>query len=357
MDENYLRYDEDQTKQAMRTKNILRIPSPQMQEVLYRLFEKHGFDGTKAGTLARVFTESTLDGVNSHGINRVPLFIEYVEKGVVQVDAEAEQAEAFGQMERWEGHRGPGILNAILCTHRAVELAKMHGMGMVALRNTNHWMRGGTYGWQAAEAGCIAIMFTNTIANMPPWGGKESRIGNNPFIASIPRKDGHHVVLDMALSQFAFGKIHDYRLRGEKLPFPGGWDEDNQLSNDPEKILAHERGLPIGYWKGSAFSMILDMLASLLSAGDSTGKISSREFETGISQVYLCIYPEIFRDGDLKDKLLGEIIQYTHEVPPMHPGGNTYYPGERTRQTRERNLQEGIPVSEEVWHKIRKLAT
>lgn len=340
----------------MMTKTILRIPSFQMQEVLFRLFEKHGFTGTKAETLARVFTESTLDGVNSHGINRVPLFIEHVGKGVVQVDAEAEQAEVFGHLERWEGHRGPGILNAIGCTCRAIELAKMHGMGMVALRNTNHWMRGGTYGWQAADAGCIAILFTNTIANMPPWGGIESRTGNNPFIASIPRKNGHHVVLDMALSQFAFGKIHDYRLRGEMLPYPGGWDERNELSNDPEKILAHERGLPIGYWKGSALSMILDMLASLLSAGSSTREITSRGTETGISQVYICIDPEIFKDRDLQDRLLGEIIDYTHEVAPMHPGGKTYYPGERTWQTRERNLQEGIPVSEEVWHNILKLA-
>jgi 3-dehydro-L-gulonate 2-dehydrogenase len=327
-----------------------------MQDVLYRLFEKHGFTEAKARSLAKVHTESTLDGVNSHGINRVPLFIEYVEKGVVNLDAEAEPSETFGHIERWDGHLGPGIINAIKCTNRAIQLAKLHGMGMVALRNTNHWMRGGTYGWLAAEAGCIAILFTNTIANMPPWGGKESRIGNNPFIVSIPRKEGPHVVLDMAMSQFAFGKIHDYKLRGEKLPYPGGWDENNELSNDPEKILVIERGLPIGYWKGSALSMILDMLATLLTAGDSTCKIASREFETGISQVYLCMYPEIFRDRDLQDKLLGEIIDYTHDVAPMQHGEKTYYPGERTWHTRARNLKEGIPVSEEIWQKVLKLA-
>ena len=266
-------------------KNTILIPFRQMQDVLYRLFIKYRFAEDKARILAKVHTESTLDGVNSHGINRVPLFIEYVEKGVVKVDAEAEQAETFGNIERWDGHLGPGIINATKCTNRAIELAKLHGMGMVALRNTNHWMRGGTYGWQAADAGCIAIFFTNTQANMPPWGGKDSRIGNNPFIVSIPREEGHHIVLDMAMSQFAFGKIHEYKLRGEKLPYPGGWDDLNVLSRDPEKILANERGLPIGYWKGSALSMILDMLATLLSAGDSTRNIASKEYETGISQV------------------------------------------------------------------------
>jgi len=332
----------------------MKIPYEQMQDVLYKLFLKYKFTEVKAKLMANIYTENTLAGVNSHGINRIPLFINYVDKGIVKVDAEAEKVETFGSIERWDGHLGPGIINATKCTSRAIELAKIHGMGMVALRNTNHWMRGGTYGWQAADAGCISILFTNTQPNMPPWGGKDSRIGNNPFVVSIPREEGH-IVLDMAISQFAFGKINDYKLRGEKLPYPGGWDDNNELSNDPEKILAKERGLPIGYWKGSALSMILDMLATLLSAGDSTYKIGLKKYETGISQVYLCIYPEIFNDRNLREKLLNEIIGYTHDVEPMHPGDKTYYPGERSLQTRARNLKEGIPVSEEVWQKVMEL--
>ena len=332
----------------------MRIPYSQMQDVLYNLFIKYKFSKEKAKSLAEVYSENTLSGVNSHGINRVPLFIEYVKKGLVKIDAEAEKVETFGSIERWDGNLGPGIINAKKCTNRAIELAKLHGMGMVALRNTNHWMRGGTYGWQAADAGCISILFTNTTPNMPPWGGRDSRLGNNPFIVSIPREHGH-VVLDMAISQFAFGKMNDYKLRGEKLPFNGGWDENDELSNDPEKILSNERGLPIGYWKGSALSMVLDMLATILSAGDSTYKIGLKGSESGVSQVYLCIYPEIFNDPHLKEKLLNEIIDYTHDVAPMNPGEKTYYPGERTKQTRVRNLEKGIPVSEVIWKKVLEL--
>lgn len=326
----------------------------EMQEVLYKLFVKYSFSKEKARFIAKIYTENTLDGVNSHGINRVPLFIEYVENGLIKIEAKAEKVESFGIIERWDGNLGPGIINATKCTDRAIDLAKLHGMGLVALRNTNHWMRGGTYGWQAANAGCISILFTNTKPNMPAWGGKDSRIGNNPFIVSIPRKEGH-VVLDMAISQFAFGKIKDYKLRKKKLPYPGGWDLNDELSNDPEKILLNERGLPIGYWKGSALSMILDMLATILSAGDSTYKIGQKEYETGISQVYICIYPELFGDRELQERLLAEIIDYTHNVEPMKPGDKTYYPGERTLQTRTRNLKEGIPVSEEIWEKVLSL--
>ncbi|MEQ8469843.1 MAG: 3-dehydro-L-gulonate 2-dehydrogenase [Marinoscillum sp.] len=332
----------------------MNISHNDMQEVLFRLFAKYDFTTEKAKLLADTHTENTLVGVNSHGINRVAAFIDHVEKDLVKVDAEALPAETLGSIERWDGHFGPGIINAIKCTDRAVALAKQHGMGLVALRNTNHWMRGGAYGWQAANAGCISIMFTNTQPNMPPWGGRDSRIGNNPFIVSIPRKKGH-IVLDMAISQFAFGKINDYKLRGEKLPYPGGWDENNELSTDPEKLTKYQRGLPIGYWKGSALSMILDMLVTLLSAGNSTYKISQKEYETGVSQVFLCIDPAQFADPQIGERLLNEIIDYTQNVEPMQAGDKVYYPGERAKATKERNMKEGMPVSEEVWSEIMKL--
>lgn len=332
----------------------MQIVVDELRKVLNKLFLKYGFNEDKAQILAEITANNTLDGVNSHGINRVPLFIDYVKNGVVKVNAEAEKIASFGSIERWDGHYGSGVINASKCTERAIALAKDQGMGLVALRNTNHWMRGGAYGWQAAESGCISILFTNTKPNMPPWGGKESRIGNNPFIVAIPREEGH-VVLDMAISQFAFGKINDYKLKGEKLPFYGGWNDEDQLSMDPEEISSNERGLPIGFWKGSALSMVLDILATLLSAGSSTGQIGTKGYETGISQVFLCIYPELFGDKDIQDKLLDEIINYTREVEPMKPGDHIYYPGERTLQKRRHNSTHGITVNDEIWSKIMAL--
>lgn len=328
-----------------------RIKASLMEQILYELFSKYSFTETNAKLLAKTHTESTLDGVNSHGINRVPLFIEYVKKALIKVNVEAKVVGSFGSIERWDGHLGSGVVNATKCTKRAIELAKVHGMGLVALRNTNHWMRGGTYGKQAAEAGCICICFTNTQPNMPAWGGKESRIGNNPFVVSIPRTEGH-IVLDMSISQFAFGKINEYKLKGEKLPYHGGWDENNELSNDPEKILKKERGLPIGYWKGSALSMVLDMLATVLSAGNSTYQISQKDSEQAISQVFICIDPLVFNDRDLQQRLINEIIDYTHQVEPMQEGSRTYYPGEQSSLKRVKNVKEGLRVNKEVWDQI-----
>lgn len=332
------------------------IAPEKMNAVLKDLFIKHHFTTEKAKLMASVFTESTLSGVHSHGINRVPLFIEHVKKGIIDVDSEATMVASFGTMERWDGNSGAGIVNATKCTNRAIELAKNHGMGMVALRNTNHWMRGGSYGHQAAQAGCISILFTNTKPNMPPWGATDNRIGNNPIVISIPRNKGN-VVLDMALSQFSFGKINDHKLRGEQLAHYGGWDDDHKLTKDPEKILSNERGLPIGYWKGSALSMVLDMLATLLSAGNSTGSISNKAIETNISQVFLCIHPKAFNDNELQERLLEEIINFTRDATLIHPENNIYYPGERSAANRADHLKNGMTVNDDIWEKIEKLST
>ena len=334
----------------------IKILANEMKKVLKTLFLKQSFSSKQAKILAKIHTESTLDGISSHGINRVPAFIDYVNKGLVKINSSPTQVASMGSIERWDGNLGSGILNAITCTDKAINLAESHGMGLVALRNTNHWMRGGTYGWQAAEQGCISIMFTNTIPNMPAWGGKENRIGNNPLVISIPRKGGH-VVLDMALSQFSFGKMENLHLKSEQLPFHGGWDSDNQLSKDPKSIIDSGRALPAGYWKGSALSMILDMLATLLSAGNSTYKIGQKGHETAISQVFLCIDPNVFSDSQLQEKLLNEIIQYTHDVSPMNEGNKTFYPGERTLAIRTKNLKDGIPVNPKIWEQIIMLAS
>ena len=168
----------------------------------------------------------------SHGLNRFPRFVRQIKAGVVRPDAEPVCAARFGPWEQWDGQLGPGNLNATAATDRAIALAKEHGLGLVALRNTNHWMRGGTYGWQAVGAGVAFIGWTNTTPNMPPWGTLTSKLGNTPVIIAIPRGD-EPVVLDVAMSQFSYGKMETLQLRGEQLPMPGGYDEAGHLTTDP----------------------------------------------------------------------------------------------------------------------------
>ena len=205
-----------------------RVAYEEMVAQFTRVLEKHGFTPADAKDAAVIFAQNSLSGVYSHGLNRFPRVVSYLEKGEIDPLARAECISRMGSMERWDGHRGFGPLNAQRAMERACALAKENGVGIVALGNNNHWMRGGTYGWLAAEKGCIGICWSNTAPNMPAWGAKDCRIGNNPLILAVPRSDGQHVMVDCALSQFSYGKLESTRLAGRQLPVPGGCDEDDR---------------------------------------------------------------------------------------------------------------------------------
>ena len=334
-----------------------RIPFEEMQETMCRAFIRAGMPEEKAATCARIHTESSRDGVYSHGLNRVERFVEYLEKGWVDPLGEPQLVAAMGSMEVYDGQLGPGILNAISCMNRATEIAAAHGMGMVSLRNTTHWMRGGAYGWQAAEKGFISMCWTNTESCMPAWGGRSSAIGNNPFIIGIPRAAGH-VVLDMAMSQYSYGKLQVTRLAGQKLPYPGGFDDDGQLTDDPGTIEATRRILPMGYWKGSGFAVMLDILSALFSGGLTTAGVDRKNLGScgSCCQVFIAIDPLKINDQAFVDNALAETIQQLRDSVPAAENGNINYPGERSIQTREENMRLGIPVDDGVWAKVKELA-
>jgi 3-dehydro-L-gulonate 2-dehydrogenase len=235
---------------------------------------------------------------------------------------------------------------------RAMALSREHGLGCVSLGNTNHWMRGGSYGWQAAEAGLIGICWTNTMPNLPPWGGAKPCIGNNPLVIAVPREKGH-VVLDMAMSQFSYGALESYKKRGEMLPVDGGFDAEGNLTRDPAAIEQTQRPLPIGYWKGSGLSMVLDMIAAMTSLGKATHQLSTDPLlETGLSQVFLAINPEALGPSPRFAQIADEIVASVHHCKPAEKGKEIRYPGEQTLRTRAENMKLGLPIEPAVWTQI-----
>ena len=327
----------------------MKLTIAELHEQFRQVLMKNSFPEDRAILCARIFAENSRDGIYSHGVNRFPVFIRMVTEGIIDPRAVPEKTGEMGVIEFWDGQLAPGMYSATLAMDRAIAIAKQEGMGCVSLRNTNHWMRGGTYGWQAADANCIGICCSNTIANMPPWGGKEPRLGNNPLVIAVPRKEGH-IVLDMAMSQFSYGKLQEYELRESQLPVAGGYDEEGEISTDPAAIRDSRRMLPIGFWKGSGLSFILDVLLSSLSGGRSVAGITARGKEYGLSQAFLCI------DGkSLHADIIEEIVAFTKSSAPAQPGQEIFYPGEKTMQTRKRNQKDGIEVNDEIWKQVLEL--
>ena len=330
----------------------MRVSYDTMLKEFKRVLIKKGFQEKRSEEAAEIFAQNSLAGVYSHGLNRFPKVVEYLEKGEIDPDITAECELQLGAFERWNGHRGFGPLNARQAMERACELAKQYGIGIVALADNNHWMRGGSYGFQAADAGCIGICWSNTKPNMPAWGGRDQKIGNNPLVFAIPRSDVRHVVIDCAVSQFSYGKIEDYRLRGLPLPVPGGYDSNGQITTDPAEIYKTKRVLPMGYWKGSGISIALDMIAAVLSGGNAVHTIGSFGDEVGLSQIMIAIDPSKTNTAQETDDIVNSIIDDIKASEPIEEGCSVLYPGEPEALTIEDNLKNGIPVIEEKWNQV-----
>lgn len=328
------------------------MPFADLVERLTSALLRLRFDAENAALCARLFAETTRDGIYTHGVRRFPRFVATVHNGSVRPNARPVRVSAVGALERWDGQSGPGNLNAWRSMERAIELAQESGIGCVALANTNHWMRGGTYGWQAAHAGMIGICWTNTLPNVPPWGGTTPTLGNNPLVLAVPRSSGA-LVLDIAMSQFSYGALEAWRVRGEPLPVPGGFDAAGRLTTDAGAVEATRRPLPIGFWKGAGLSLMLDVIGAVLSGGKLSRDIPPDSLrETGVTQVFVAMGPD-GRFGRAADEAADEAIEFLKSSEAI-PGARIRYPGEETLRIRAENTQRGVPVEESVWDELNR---
>ena len=332
----------------------MRIPYDEMVAEFVRVLEKYGIEGDEAVLSAKLFADASADGVHTHGLQRFPKFIASIKSGAVDVSKRAVPVERIGLIERWDGQRGPGNLNAWKCMERAIELAKENGVGIVALRNTNHWMRPGNYGIQAVNNDCIGILWTNTVPNMPAWGGKEAKLGNNPAVFAVPYKDTP-VLVDVAMSMFSYGKLEKYKREGVECPVDGGIDKNGNITRDPAAILETHQVLPIGYWKGSGLSLVLDLIASCLAGGTFTRGIGELPYETELSQFFIAFSLSNLPDRARLEDEIGKTLADLDASTPVKEGNSVHYPGEGMKKTREESMRIGVFADDTLWAKVKEL--
>ncbi len=332
------------------------ISAEKMQQTFKKILLKHQFSLKNADECATIFTANSLDGIYTHGVNRFPRFVQYIQKGYVLPQNKPSRSHVFGGIEQWDGNLGSGPNNAKFATERVMKLAKKHGIGCVAMANTNHWMRGGAYGWQAAKEGFVFIGWTNTTANMPAWGATNPKLGNNPIVFATPYGEDA-LVLDMAMSQYSFGAMELAVMRGENLSVVGGYDKEGNITNEPQLILDSWRSLPVGFWKGAGLSFLLDVLTTILSNGLATHQISQKPAEMACSQVFIAIdLSKLPNHSSIAQTIEGIIHDYKTSVP-MQEGSSVSYPGERVLTTRKKNAEHGIPVLATVWEEVLSFLT
>ena len=306
-----------------------------------------------ARRFAEIFAGNSLDGVYSHGMNRYPRYLSDMESGLCDAKVtQAERVSGLGGLEVWDAHFGVGPLIAQQMAERAIELAKTHGIACVALRNNSHWLRAGRYGLMMADAGMMGLCMTNTCMNLVAYGAKEPSTGNNPITIAIPRRAGS-LVMDMAVSQYAFGKLEIMAQEGGMLDTPCGYDTDGNLTCDPKKIVESGLMTPMALWKGSALSIMIDLMVSMLSLGRTSLEIGTpADGEKGMSQMFVCMNPAAVVDMDKAEAQMEKTIAFLNSLEPKDGVHGVHAPGENLEKTRARNRERGIPVTEDTWQKI-----
>ena len=314
-----------------------------------RALSASGFDEADAAALARVFADNTCDGVASHGINRFPAFVGDVRGGRLAPAARAERVAALGALEQWDGHRGPGILSALACMDRAVELAREHAVGAVALRNTSHWMRAGTYGLRAAAAGCIGICWTNTTRLMPPHGSAEKRLGEQPpgdggaGARRRPRapRHGDEPVLrraraDPRAQRRAPARARRLRRRGpadHRRRRPGAPPSHRPLEGQRPGSLPGPGGGPG------------------LRGPHHGGDLAGAEGDGGVADV-----PghRSARRPAIPDRVRQAVEESLADLASADslPGERVAWPGQRSAERRREALRLGVPVEQRFWEEV-----
>ena len=299
--------------------------------------------------------EADLRGHRSHGVVRVPPYVRALRAGVVNPRPRPEAVRRFGATTLLDGDNGHGVVIGQIATDRAVELARQHGVGIVAVRNSNHTGMLATHVLRAANEGMIGYFTSNGPAIMAPHGGREPRMGNAPFAYAIPRRAGDPIVLDMASSQVARGKVRMHADRGD--PIPEGWaiDERGVPTRDAAAAM---RGsvVPMAGYKGYGIALVTEILASVLPGAALSVEMPRAFLEAGSSMLdswgsghlAMAINLEAFADPEDFKTEVDRLVTYMKETPLAEGADSILVPGEPEWSTRRHRMRNGIRLNATV---------
>jgi LDH2 family malate/lactate/ureidoglycolate dehydrogenase len=272
-----------------------------LKSTVERIFGSLGYSPTSAASISDSLVEADRRGVRSHGTMRVPMYVERIMAGSVSRHERAEVVRETGAICVLDARHALGALTSDQAMGLAIEKAAAFGVGAVAVRHGFHFGAASRYVLQAAESGYIGIAAANTRPLMAAIGGAEAVVGNNPLAIGAPSADGTHFVLDMALSEAAFGKIKAAEQSGTRIPESWATGPDGSPTTDPAEAI---RGLllPAGGAKGFGLAVMVDVLTGVLSGGawgdGVQGLYTGPDIPNDCSHFFLALNIEAFTDPD-----------------------------------------------------------
>ncbi|MEQ8636122.1 putative oxidoreductase YjmC [Gimesia maris] len=334
------------------------IEPESLKEFCYQLLLQANLREHDAGLVADTLVESNLRGIDSHGVARLPHYLERIRQQSIQPRPEMQWEPLGDAVGRVDGDHGLGQLAMVKAADHAVELARESGAGWVSICNSSHCGALAYYGLRIAEAGMIGFAFTHVDPMVTPHGAAEPFCGTNPICMTAPGKEGKSLCLDMATSITPWNTIANAATEGVSIPGDWALDANGRGTTDPNEVVAL---FPFGGFKGSGLGLMIDVLCALLGGAPigpdipkMYGDLTQRRLLGGmVGAIDISRFTEVetFQDR------IEELIQRWGAVKPLKEGGKVYYPGEPEALTRVERLQSGIPVGLRLINQFNELAS
>ncbi|KAF2858336.1 putative malate/L-lactate dehydrogenase [Piedraia hortae CBS 480.64] len=315
-----------------------------------RVLEGNGVSPEHAQIVADCLVAADLRGVDTHGVNRIPSYMNRIRQGVLDARAQPSLTQISPVVAQVDGRNGFGFVAAHMGMRAACEMAATYGIGLCSVKHSNHF---GMSAWLVQQAldhdpPMMSLVFTNSSPALPVWGGKEKLMGVSPIACGAPAGEAPPFILDMAPSVAARGKIYKAQRRGEKIPLGWALDADGRPTDDPSAALEGVM-LPMGGPKGSALSIMMDVFSGVLSGSAFAGGVNnpydpSRPADVG--HFLVAIKPDLFMGLEEFKQRMDYLYKRVVSSEKAADVDRIHFPGEIEQKTEEKRKKEGIPYVE-----------
>jgi LDH2 family malate/lactate/ureidoglycolate dehydrogenase len=328
----------------------MRVPFGDLKNFCKEAYRKTGVPEAEAEIVADLLVRSDLRGVETHGVTRLPIYIQRLQKGYVRKECKITVLKERGPTAFLEAHGSMGHVVAYKSMEKAIQKAEEHGLGWVSVKDSGHFGVAGLFPMMALKKDFIGYIVSNTAPMMFPWGGKERIIGNNPLAYALPADQYLPVILDFSLSVVSSGKLILCRKKGEKIPL--GWAVDREGVPTEDPYEGYEGGgslAPVGGHKGYGLVLVNEMLTAVLTGGKWTKRIKSLYEEDpskiqGTCHSFMALDPDCFIGRDQFKKEMDAYIKSIKESAKAKGVEEILVPGEPEYRTEVKFLKEGIPL-------------
>jgi L-2-hydroxycarboxylate dehydrogenase (NAD+) len=326
------------------------------RKLLIDIFLKHKLIKKHAEVSADALIYAELAGAPSHGIARVASYCNRIKKKVINPKPKIKIKKISSSICNIDANNGIGFIGADLGINIAIRNAKKTGIGLVAVKNSNHYGLSGYYAERAAKKGLVAFCFTNAPPALAPYGAKKKLFGTNPICFAAPNGTNAPFVLDTSVSKINRGKIRRAEKLGKKIPIDVALDKNGNPTTDPKEALKGLQ-LPIAEFRGSGLAWMVDILSGVLTGGNHAGKVKDPfdDFSgpQNIGHLFILFKPNLFVKN--YTKRIKENIKKIKRLPKLKGVKKIYYPGENKAERLKNNLKKDIYIPANILKEINLL--